>query len=274
MLWLLGIIFLIAVCGVILGAIALSQNQKHHNHHHNTGFTGLTGLTGCTGSSSSSSWNAMNATPGNSIVLPLAGLPIMTSNTTLTRGATGPKGADGADGLNGRQGADGAPGANGADGAPGANGSDGVPGANGADGLMGPAGVPIYTEGNFTPILSFGGASDGITYNAQVGKFTQIGNIVKYSYRVVLTSKGTSVGNAQISGFTVPESSSMDGGMATSYCNNLTLDANFGSVVTLVNGSIASLFESATSGAGFSSLTNAHFSNTTTLEASGFYFSS
>ncbi len=57
-----------------------------------------------------------------------------------------------------------------------------------------------YEEGTFTPVISFGGASVGITYSTQSGVYTKIGNLVVLNVFMVMTSKGSSTGNAVFSG--------------------------------------------------------------------------
>ncbi len=57
-----------------------------------------------------------------------------------------------------------------------------------------------YEEGNFTPTLAFGGASVGLTYGTQFGTYTKVGNRVKGTINIILTAKGSSTGNAIISG--------------------------------------------------------------------------
>lgn len=57
-----------------------------------------------------------------------------------------------------------------------------------------------YEEGTFTPGLTFGGGSTGITWSNQTGQYTKIGNRVLYDIREVLTSKGTSTGAALVTG--------------------------------------------------------------------------
>lgn len=57
-----------------------------------------------------------------------------------------------------------------------------------------------YEEGSFTPVLKFGGASVGIAYAVQVGKFTRKGNRVSGNFEIVLTNRGSSTGSATISG--------------------------------------------------------------------------
>ncbi len=55
-----------------------------------------------------------------------------------------------------------------------------------------------YEEGTFTPVLSFDGNSTGITYNAQVGAYTKIGNKVTVMMVISLTSKGVQAGGCRI----------------------------------------------------------------------------
>lgn len=63
-----------------------------------------------------------------------------------------------------------------------------------------------YEEGTFVPVLQFGGASVGVTYTTQIGKFTRIGNTVHFTINIKLTSKGSSTGQAKIAGLPVAAS--------------------------------------------------------------------
>ncbi|TPN11726.1 hypothetical protein [Mesorhizobium sp. B2-1-2] len=57
-----------------------------------------------------------------------------------------------------------------------------------------------YEEGAWTPTLTFGGASVGITYTTRQGRYTKIGNQVTIWVYIKLSSKGSSTGNAIITG--------------------------------------------------------------------------
>ena len=57
-----------------------------------------------------------------------------------------------------------------------------------------------YEEGNWTPVLKFGGGTTGITYNTQIGRYTKVGRQVFINATVFLSSKGSSTGVAQITG--------------------------------------------------------------------------
>jgi hypothetical protein len=70
-----------------------------------------------------------------------------------------------------------------------------------------PSNLNFYTsEAAWTPVLSFGSASVGITYAVDVGVYTRIGNLVFVGASIQLTSKGSSTGAAQISGLPFPAS--------------------------------------------------------------------
>jgi len=57
-----------------------------------------------------------------------------------------------------------------------------------------------YEEGTWTPTIQFGGASTGITYSKQLGRYTKIGNQVTVWFDVRLSAKGISTGDATING--------------------------------------------------------------------------
>jgi hypothetical protein len=57
-----------------------------------------------------------------------------------------------------------------------------------------------YEEGTWTMGIKFGGASVGVTYALNTGTYTKIGRQVTVNGYLALTNKGTSVGNAVITG--------------------------------------------------------------------------
>ena len=57
-----------------------------------------------------------------------------------------------------------------------------------------------YEEGTFTPTLTFGGGSTGLTYTTRVGRYTKVGNLVTVFIRVTTANSGSSTGSANISG--------------------------------------------------------------------------
>lgn len=57
-----------------------------------------------------------------------------------------------------------------------------------------------YEEGTWTPGMSFGGGTTGITYSVRAGYYTKIGNIVNVTGQVELSNVGSSTGSALITG--------------------------------------------------------------------------
>lgn len=60
--------------------------------------------------------------------------------------------------------------------------------------------IAFQADGTFTPVLAFGGASVGITYTTQIGVYSRIGNVVTITLQLLLSNKGSSTGNASITG--------------------------------------------------------------------------
>lgn len=79
-----------------------------------------------------------------------------------------------------------------------------------------------YREGDAAPGIQFGGSSTGVTYDpANGGTYTKVGRLVTWSFRLVLSSKGTSTGPATITGlpFPVASTNGRGGGYVTFYAN-------------------------------------------------------
>jgi hypothetical protein len=57
-----------------------------------------------------------------------------------------------------------------------------------------------YEEGTWTPGVSFGAGTTGITYTTQTGVYTKIGRVVNVSAYIVLSAKGSDTGAALITG--------------------------------------------------------------------------
>jgi hypothetical protein len=122
-----------------------------------------------------------------------------------------------------------------------------------------------YEEGTWTPGISFGGASVGVTYDGDNGGYyTKIGNVVTISGYLGLTSKGSSVGTATLMGlpFTIANSPSAQVGMAI-WAYHLSF-ANMFQGFGQKNGTVIRLMEITEAGA-LTNLTDAEFVNDTEL---------
>ena len=128
-----------------------------------------------------------------------------------------------------------------------------------------------YEEGTWTMGVSFGGASVGVTYNSNTGTYTKIGRQVTVNGVLVLTSKGSSAGNAFVTGlpFTIPNLL-QNYASASLWLSNITFANQFLAIGT-VNDTKISLEEITEAGA-VSTLTDADFANNSQLIVNFTYF--
>lgn len=122
--------------------------------------------------------------------------------------------------------------------------------------------------GSWTPVVTFGGVSTGITYSTQTGYYVRQGNLVYLECTLVLTSKGAATGTAQITGipFTDPVGSTPPGRLqlvSLANMNSITEDPRI-----RVSDDRIVLAEN---GRGGANLTDANFANNTNLSFCGWY---
>ena len=121
-----------------------------------------------------------------------------------------------------------------------------------------------YEEGTWTMGVSFGGLTTGITYGVGTGFYTKIGNTVAISGYCVLTSKGTDVGTAYITGLPFVIANNNAGYFSPSLrLLNITF-ANQFQAFGVINTTTIMLQEITEAGV-VSVLTNADFANDSTL---------
>lgn len=125
------------------------------------------------------------------------------------------------------------------------------------------------TKTSWTPVLHFGGVNVGITYTTQLGTYLKVGKFVIAECTILLSSKGSSTGNASVTG--LPLSANGGGYAAMNDFNSTT-----GNFANQVNGSItgttiALIYNTAS---GSANLTDADFTNTSSFQAVALYIAS
>lgn len=140
-------------------------------------------------------------------------------------------------------------------------------------------GPPTYTTGSFTPGIAFGGSAVGITYNvaSTAGQYTQIGNVVFYSIRVIMTSKGAAVGAATITGLPVLTGPAIPFCQGNLFSSFLSWDAGYTYVLvqTIPSSTTMQINENIINrNSANPPLTNTAFANNTEIVSTGFYFTS
>ena len=128
--------------------------------------------------------------------------------------------------------------------------------------------VPGVDQRSWTPGVSFGGGTTGITYTSQAGVVSKIGDEVFAQFQIVLSSKGSSTGNAFITGLPIAPrgganlNSSNGGGGTVNYAVSLT-GLTGGIVPRFPSGSTVDLYQWGATG--MARVTDANFTNTTTI---------
>jgi hypothetical protein len=126
-----------------------------------------------------------------------------------------------------------------------------------------------YKEGTFTPTVTFGGGSTGLTYSTQLGSYTKIGNVVHYAISITLSAVGSSTGLTLISGLPYTAATGPDFA-----CSVLVSSMNAGTVTTIqaqVGNNSASITPTKYSAGTNTVLTNGDFTSSSTVRLSGIY---
>lgn len=126
------------------------------------------------------------------------------------------------------------------------------------------------SSGTFTPGLSFGGGSTGMTFSLQTGSYLVVGNRCFVNGIISLSAKGSSTGNALITGlpFTVLNDDAARSPLTIS-CSSLVYSGQFQSQFRK-NETTANLQQLTEAGT-LSALTDTAFSATTSLFFAGSY---
>jgi|688.fasta_scaffold399281_2 hypothetical protein len=128
-----------------------------------------------------------------------------------------------------------------------------------------------YEEGAWTMGISFGGASVGVTTSSNTGTYTKIGRQVTVNGYLLLTNKGSSTGNASITGlpFVIPNAAS-NYSSSSLFFSNITFTNQFQGYGA-INTATIELFEITVLGTA-SAITNADFANNSGVIVSFTYF--
>ncbi len=119
-----------------------------------------------------------------------------------------------------------------------------------------------YEEGTFTPSLTFGGGSTGITYGSREGTYVKVGRMVYIRMGMILSNKGSSSGSAVVTGlpFTSQSQSYSD---PSAMFNGTTFSSLSSGITGLVTNNGTSVNLNTITSTGVAALTNSNFNNTT-----------
>lgn len=127
-----------------------------------------------------------------------------------------------------------------------------------------------FAEEQFTPVLAFGGASVGVTYSTQVGRYKKIGSRLIFQIRLVVTSKGSSTGAATITGLPFTSVGAIPQTVPVQFISGFV--GLTGSPEANINTSSTEIVLGQTTSTGRSAITDTVFgAGTITMNLTGFY---
>ena len=131
--------------------------------------------------------------------------------------------------------------------------------------------VPVYETGTWTPSITFGGGSTGITYTTQEGFYTRIGDTVWVSAYVLLSSKGSDTGTALVNGLPFTASNSAASSQSLTVGNAANAASLTSAITAYVtdNGTTINLVDWGATGSAV--LDDTNFAATTALSITGTY---
>ena len=127
--------------------------------------------------------------------------------------------------------------------------------------------MAAFAEASWTPTITFGGASTGITYGTQGAFYVRIGSLLFLRGRIVLTAKGSATGSAAIGGLPFTVGDTYGHGLRVNYFANMASIVDGMFALMSSSSAVASLFMGNAETA--VALTNANFTNTSRLDFAG-----
>lgn len=117
-----------------------------------------------------------------------------------------------------------------------------------------------YAASTWTPTVTFGGASTGITYTRQVGAYREFNDWIWLTCRVTLSSKGTATGSANLEGLPVAVGATYRSNGESSYYTNFDVGVTGLGVRTIEGTSTLRFLKPA--GGSAAAMVDTDFSNT------------
>ena len=121
-----------------------------------------------------------------------------------------------------------------------------------------------YEEGSWTPSMTFGGGSTGLTGNFS-GSYTRIGRLVMAQFQLTLTNKGTSTGGLAVNGLPFTIGSNYHNVSGFSYIHRLAMPQTDGQIFIGATGTTMWIRRPGYSTSDAVSLDNGDFNNACAL---------
>lgn len=129
----------------------------------------------------------------------------------------------------------------------------------------------LYESGAWTPDLSFGGATTGITYSSRSGFYLRIGPLVLVQAVLILSSKGSATGNATISNLPATSSGSVYAWLTLAWQNMTSSFVNMLGFVSTGSTQVSIRGITSAAATNVTNVTDASFANNSILYVHGAY---
>lgn len=135
---------------------------------------------------------------------------------------------------------------------------------------VGTSNVAFQSASTFTPSLTFGGGSTGMTYSVQQGVYKRIGDVVFAIINITLTAKGSSTGNMLISG--LPFTAIANSFAASLHCTAITSGTGDTTLEAIVLPSTSTVRIDKIATGNATPLTHSDFTDTSVIRLTMVYF--
>ena len=120
--------------------------------------------------------------------------------------------------------------------------------------------------------MTFGGASTGITYSSRAGQYTIIGNVVYFTFVILLSSKGSSTGLAAVTGLPVAAGATVGNYQNIGSLAGGSFSAGSNAFMGVIFGGTTSISLYETTPLNSFQLNDTNFTNTSSFGITGFYW--
>ena len=128
-----------------------------------------------------------------------------------------------------------------------------------------------FASDSWTPDLTFGGSSTGITYSSRSGIYVIVGKLVLVQCVMILTSKGSATGNATVGNLPFTSAASQSAWLMMAWQNMTSSYVNMSGFVSTSVTTISLRGITAASTTNVTNVTNAEFANNSIIYIHGIY---
>jgi len=128
-----------------------------------------------------------------------------------------------------------------------------------------------YEEGTWTPGITFGGGSSGLTFSGRSGRYVKIGRMVYAGFQFDLSNKGSSTGSAVLTGLPISSGSSVNAQRYAGACGYYANFTSVGMIQLLIEASGTTAYLRYATTGSTSGMSESNFTNTISMNGMFIY---